>query len=220
MNIAIDGPGGAGKSTVAKILSKKLNILYLDTGAMYRALGLKAYRLNFDPKSAADESKIEKMLDLTSVSVVYENGAEAVLLDGEDVTKEIREHVISSYASDISKIRAVRLKMVELQRRIAASQSSVLDGRDIGSFVLPYAEYKFYLTADVSERAKRRFLELTGKGEKCSFEQVERDIAARDYNDQNREFAPLKKAADAVEIDTTLLSAEEAADKIISMIKI
>ncbi len=215
MNIAIDGPAGAGKSTIAKILAQKLKIVYLDTGAMYRAVGLKVYN---NGVSADDEPVIERILKDTSVDIVYENGAQKVLLDRTDVSTAIREHHISKYASDVSKIKAVRLKMVELQREIAKKQSSVLDGRDIGTFVLPNAEFKFFLTASIDERAKRRFEELRGKGVDCVLEEIKADIAQRDYNDSHREFAPLKKADDAIEIDTTHLNIDQVAEKMLAII--
>ncbi|MCL2798499.1 MAG: (d)CMP kinase [Firmicutes bacterium] len=216
MNIAIDGPSGAGKSTVAKILSKTLGIVYLDTGAMYRAVGLKAYRAGISPTNAP---AVGEMLPDTKIDIAYENGVQKVFLDGEDVSAEIRLHHISKYASDVSAIHAVRLAMVEQQRKIAAKTDSVLDGRDIGTFVLPNAEFKFYLTADVSERAKRRYLELTAKGEACVLSDIERDIAARDYNDTHRDFAPLRQADDAIVIDSTHISIDEVAGKMLSYIK-
>ena len=216
MNIAIDGPSGAGKSTVAKILSKRLGIVYLDTGAMYRAVGLKAYRAGISPM---DAESVGRMLAGTKIDIVYDNGFQKVLLDHEDVSVEIRAHHISKYASDVSKIHAVRLAMVGLQREIAAKADSVLDGRDIGTFVLPNAEYKFFLTADVVERAKRRFLELKAKGAECNLSEIERDIAARDYNDSTRDFAPLKKADDAVIVDSTCLSIDGTVEKMLSCIK-
>jgi cytidylate kinase len=216
MNIAIDGPSGAGKSTIAKILSQKLGILYLDTGAMYRAIGLKA-KLN--GVSVADEPAVEKLLQSTQIDVSYDGGAQKILLDGRDVSQEIRAHDVSALASDVSKLRAVRLALVAMQRIIAQKSDSVLDGRDIGTFVLPHAEYKFYLTASVDERARRRFLELTEKGTACRLEDIARDIAARDYNDMNRDFAPLRKADDAIEIDSTALTIDEVVAKMLSYIR-
>lgn len=167
INIAIDGPSGAGKSTVAKMISRKLNILYLDTGAMYRAVGLKALRNNVDISS---ETEVKTMLDDTNVEIRYENGVQKIFLDKENVDGFIREHAVSKAASDISAIPCVRLKMVELQREIAFKNDCVLDGRDIGSFVLPNAFPKVFLTASPQERAKRRQLQLAEKGENISFE--------------------------------------------------
>lgn len=215
MKIAIDGPAGAGKSTIAKLLAKKLGILYLDTGAMYRAVGLKAIENGVD---VTDETAVKKMLDSTTVDVKSEEGVQHVYLDGKDVTGKIREHRVSKAASDISAVPCVRYRMVDLQREIAARCDTVLDGRDIGTFVLPNAEYKIFLTASVAERARRRYEELKAKGEECTLESVASDIEKRDYNDSHRALAPLRKADDAVEIDTTDLSIEEVADKITALI--
>lgn len=216
INIAIDGPSGAGKSTVAKMISRKLNILYLDTGAMYRAVGLKALRNNVDISS---ETEVKTMLDDTNVEIRYENGVQKIFLDKENVDGFIREHAVSKAASDISAIPCVRLKMVELQREIAFKNDCVLDGRDIGSFVLPNAFPKVFLTASPQERAKRRQLQLAEKGENISFEKILADIRERDANDENRAFAPLVKARDAVLIDSSDLTAEQVCEKIIGLIK-
>lgn len=216
INIAIDGPSGAGKSTVAKMISRKLNILYLDTGAMYRAVGLKALRNNLDISS---ETEVKTMLDDTNVEIRYENGVQKIFLDKENVDGFIREHAVSKAASDISAIPCVRLKMVELQREIAFKNDCVLDGRDIGSFVLPNAFPKVFLTASPQERAKRRQLQLAEKGENISFEKILADIRERDANDENRAFAPLVKARDAVLIDSSDLTAEQVCEKIIGLMK-
>lgn len=216
INIAIDGPSGAGKSTVAKMISRKLNILYLDTGAMYRAVGLKALRNNVDISS---ETEVKTMLDDTNVEIRYENGVQKIFLDKENVDGFIRGHAVSKAASDISAIPCVRLKMVELQREIAFKNDCVLDGRDIGSFVLPNAFPKVFLTASPQERAKRRQLQLAEKGENISFEKILADIRERDANDENRAFAPLVKARDAVLIDSSDLTAEQVCEKIIGLMK-
>ena len=216
INIAIDGPSGAGKSTVAKMISRKLNILYLDTGAMYRAVGLKALRNNVDISS---ETEVKTMLDDTNVEIRYENGVQKIFLDKENVDGFLREHAVSKAASDISAIPCVRLKMVELQREIAFKNDCVLDGRDIGSFVLPNAFPKVFLTASPQERAKRRQLQLAEKGENISFEKILADIRERDANDENRAFAPLVKARDAVLIDSSDLTAEQVCEKIIGLMK-
>lgn len=216
MNIAIDGPSGAGKSTIAKIIAKELGIAYLDTGAMYRALGLKAYLNEILPN---DERAVSKLLSCTEIDVQPGEGGSVVFLDGKNVSAEIRKHHVSKMASDISALKCVREYMVDLQRKIAASRDSVLDGRDIGTVVLPNAEYKFYLTALVEERAHRRFLELSQKGEQCDEAKIKADIEARDYNDMHRQHSPLKKADDAIEIDSTAYSIEEVKDIMLRIIR-
>ena len=215
MNIAIDGPAGAGKSTIAKLLAAKLGILYLDTGAMYRAVGLKALNTGVD---IADASAVEKMLADTKIDVKQEGGVQHVYLDGKDVSVDIRENRVSKAASDISAVPCVRYKMVELQREIAAKCDTVLDGRDIGTFVLPNAEHKIFLTASAEERAKRRYAELKAKGSDLTFEQIKDDILKRDYNDSHRALAPLKKADDATEVDTTSMTIEEVTEKLCAII--
>ena len=215
MNIAIDGPAGAGKSTIAKLLAAKLGILYLDTGAMYRAVGLKALNTGVD---IADASAVEKMLVDTKIDVKQEGGVHHVYLDGKDVSVDIRENRVSKAASDISAVPCVRYKMVELQREIAAKCDTVLDGRDIGTFVLPNAEHKIFLTASAEERAKRRYAELKAKGSDLTFEQIKEDILKRDYNDSHRALAPLKKADDATEVDTTSMTIEEVTEKLCAII--
>ena len=210
MNIAIDGPAGAGKSTAAKIIAEKLGILYLDTGAMYRAIGLKALRLGIDTR---DAERIAAMLPDTAVTIKYIDGSQNIFLDGENVTPYIRENKVSMAASDVSAIPAVRVKLVELQRDIARN-----NGRDIGTYVLPSAEYKFYITATAEERAKRRHKELTDKGVDISYESVLKDIAERDKNDSTRAFAPLKKADDAFEFDTTTMSIDEVVKRLLARI--
>lgn len=216
MNIAIDGPAGAGKSTIAKLLAQKLGFLYLDTGAMYRAIGLKVFE---NGVSAGDEKSVEELLEKTELDIIYDGGVQKIILDGKDVSAAIREHNISTYASDVSKIKAVRLKMVDMQREIASKQNCILDGRDIGTFVLPNADLKIFLTANVSERAKRRWNELRAKGVDCDLEQIKKDIETRDYNDSHRDFAPLRQAEDAVAIDTSDMTIERVADKITELVK-
>jgi len=206
INIAIDGPSGAGKSTVAKMLAGKMNIKYLDTGAMYRATALFALEKGIPVN---DERAVRPILDELNIDIEYKDGTQRVLLCGKDVSTAIREHHVSKAASDISAIPAVRMKLVEMQRKIASESSCVLDGRDIGTYVLPDANVKIYLTADVDERAMRRYKELKLKGQDVEFETVRRDIEERDHNDMNRSFAPLKRADDAFEIDSTGITAEE-----------
>ena len=213
-NIALDGPAGAGKSTVAKSLAKRLDILYLDTGAMYRALGLKAYN---NKVNIYDEAAIKKLLDGTSVDVKYEGGAQRTYLDKADVSEKIREPHISKAASDISAIPAVRYAMVGLQRKIASQCSMVLDGRDIGTYVLPDAKFKFFITARPEVRAERRYRELLEKGQPAVYEEVFREMNIRDENDSKRAVAPLKQADDAVLIDTSDITAEQAVGLIIQM---
>ncbi len=215
-NVALDGPAGSGKSTVAKILAKDYNILHLDTGAMYRACGLKALRMGVNPK---DESAVRKILPLINVKVEYKDGTQHTLLDGEDVSKEIRENAVSMAASDISAHPCIREKMVEMQREIATSMSCVLDGRDIGSAVLPHAKFKFFITADSKVRAQRRFDELVARGETVDFDKLHAEIIARDKQDSEREFSPLLCAQDAVVIDTSKMSVEEVVAKVKSAIQ-
>ncbi len=216
INIALDGPSGSGKSTVAKLLSKKLNILYLDTGAMYRACGLKAHYLGVDCKN---KEEVDKIVDDILVTVKYVDGAQRTYLDGEDVSEKIRENVISLKASDISAHMSIRKKLVELQRQIASTTDCVLDGRDIGTNVLPNAKYKFYITASLEERTNRRYKELTEKGQTVDYNTLKDEIATRDYNDSHREFAPLKQAEDAVLIDTSNMKIEEVLSKILSYLE-
>ncbi|MBO5411974.1 MAG: (d)CMP kinase [Clostridia bacterium] len=205
-NIALDGPAGSGKSTIAKVLAKDYNILYLDTGAMYRACGLKALRSGVDPKNP---ETVAKMLETLDVKVEYKDGKQHTLLDGEDVSTAIRENAVSMAASNISAHRAVREKMVEMQRQIGESMSCVLDGRDIGSTVLPNAKFKFFITADSKVRAMRRFTELQQRGESVDFETLHAEIVARDKQDMEREFSPLVCAKDAIVVDTSNMRIDE-----------
>ena len=205
-NIALDGPAGSGKSTIAKALAHDYNILYLDTGAMYRACALKAIRLGVDPKNGA---AVEEILPNLNVKVEYRDGKQYTMLDGEDVSMAIRENAVSMASSDISAHASVRMKMVEMQREIAQSMSCVLDGRDIGSVVLPNAKYKFFITADSKVRAMRRCKELYSRGEQVDFDKLHEEIVARDKQDSEREFAPLVCAKDAIVIDTSEMSIEE-----------
>ncbi|MBP5177492.1 MAG: (d)CMP kinase [Clostridia bacterium] len=216
INIALDGPSGSGKSTVAKILSKKLDILYLDTGAMYRVCALEAILQKAD---CLDEESVKKFIGDIDLKIVYENGAQKTILRGEDVSQKIRQNEVSMMASNISSLPCVRLKMVEMQREVAAGVDCVLDGRDIGTYVLPDAKYKFFMTASPKVRAKRRYDELTKKGQSVDFETLLKEINQRDYNDSHRAFAPLKKADDAVLIDTTDMTVDEVVDFIVSRIQ-
>lgn len=203
--IALDGPSGSGKSTIAKLLAGTYNILYLDTGAMYRACALKASRMGLP----FEEDAIAPLMREIDLKIEYRDGSQRTILDGKDVSEDIRKPEVSMAASKISALACVRSKMVEMQREIAASQSCVLDGRDIGTHVLPNAEFKFYLTADSKTRAARRGKELAEKGYAVDFKALQKEIEERDRNDSTREFSPLRKAEDAVEIDTSDLSVEE-----------
>ena len=216
LKIALDGPSGSGKSTIAKKLSKELDILYLDTGAMYRATALKALKLNVD---TFDEKGVSSFINDLNLEIKYENGSQQTYLDGENVSDKIREPQVSMAASNISSLKSVRLKMVEMQRKIASSTSCVLDGRDIGSYVLPDADYKFYITASVEVRAQRRFKELTEKGFNVDFEKLKQEIEQRDYNDSHRDFAPLVKAEDAIFIDTSNMDIDGVTNAVMSYIK-
>ena len=216
LNIALDGPSGSGKSTIAKALSKKLNILYLDTGAMYRACALKAHYLGVDCKNKDEVAKIIKDIN---IKVEYSIDGQITLLDDKDVSKEIRQNEISMKASDISAHQVVREKLVELQRNIAKGINCVLDGRDIGTNVLPDCKYKFYITASLEVRTQRRYNELIGRGQTVDFDSLKEEIAKRDYNDSHREFAPLRQAEDAVYIDTSNMAIDEVVGAVLSYIK-
>ena len=214
INIAIDGPAGAGKSTVAKRIAEIMHLTYVDTGAMYRALGLKAVRNGIDP---GDAEAVAPMLTDTTVTFIKINGEQHVVLDGEDVTEFIRTEEISHAASVISTLSEVRQKLVDLQREIARSTDTVMDGRDIGTVVLPNTPYKFYVTASAEVRAKRRFIEYQQKGilGDMTYEDVLNEVKTRDERDMNREFSPLRPAENAVIIDTSEMSIDEAVDAVI-----
>lgn len=206
INIAIDGPAGAGKSTIAKAVAKDLGIIYLDTGAMYRATAYLALQKGIDPK---DEQKVSEMLEDLKMDIVYQNGDQHIIVNGIDATPHLREHYMSKAASDISALPCVRYKMVDLQRDFASKNDVVLDGRDIGTFVLPNANCKFFLTASPEERAQRRMKDLEEKGEKVDYQTLLSDIIQRDYNDSHRAVAPLKQADDADFVDTTQMSIDD-----------
>lgn len=209
--IAVDGPGGAGKSTIAKLIAKEKKIDYIDTGAMYRAI---AYKMHTKGVSADDIEAIEEVLADTDIDFSDEN----IYLDGENVNSLIRTPEMSMKASEFSSLPQVREKLVQIQRNMASHKSVIMDGRDIGSNVLKDAEYKFFLTADPMERAKRRYDELVSKGEKADLDEVYRDIVRRDENDINRKINPLVQAEDAVLVDTTHMSINEVVNHICSMI--
>jgi len=206
INIAIDGPAGAGKSTIAKALAKDRNMVYVDTGAMYRAIGLYCSRKGI---AGDDEATIVNELDNINVSLAYENGEQVVYLNGENVNGLIRTPEAGNMASAVSVYPNVRSKMVELQQELAKTTSVVMDGRDIGTVVLPNAEVKIYLTASSAVRAKRRYDELVAKGMECDLTQLQKEIEERDFRDMNRETSPLKQAEDAVLLDTSDMNIEE-----------
>ena len=207
-SIAIDGPAGAGKSTLARKLAGELGFLYVDTGAIYRTVALKAHRAGADPASA---EQVEPLLGRTDIRMAYDaEGVQRMYLDGEDVSEAIREHYVSALASKVSAIPAVRAFLLDFQRRQAREHDVVMDGRDIGTVVLPDADVKIFLTAAPEARAKRRALELEQKGEKADFDVILRDIITRDEQDRNRSIAPLKQAEDAVLVDTTHLDLEQS----------
>lgn len=216
INIAIDGPAGAGKSTIAKNLAKERNMVYVDTGAMYRTIGLYCTRKEI---AGDDEATIVSELDNINVSLAYENGEQVIYLNGENVNAFIRTPEAGVMASAVSRFGKVRERMVELQQNLARTTSVVMDGRDIGTVVLPDAEVKIYLTASSEVRAKRRYDELVAKGMECDLATLQKEIEERDYRDMNREVSPLKKAEDAVELDTsdmTIAEVVEAMQKIVA----
>ncbi len=210
--IAIDGPAAAGKSTVAKIVAKLLNFTYIDTGAMYRAFTQAVIKKGLDPKS---EEQAVTLIDGISIEL-NEDGT--VICNGEDVTKIIREPLISGNVSYIAAMKPVRLALVELQRKMAAKKSVVMDGRDIGTYVLPNADVKIYQIASVETRAIRRYEENLEKGIKCTLEDVQADVRKRDYIDSHREFAPLKAAPDSVLIDTSFMTIDQAVEAVLRVV--
>lgn len=211
-SIAIDGPAGAGKSTIAKKVSATLGFIYLDTGAMYRTVALNAIRCGIDTKS---QSQLATMMEKLDITISHDNNSQRIYLGGVDVSDDIRTPEVSVGASNVAVFPEVRLKMVDLQRKIAAGTDVVMDGRDIGSYVLPNADLKIFLTASVDERARRRHEELLQKGETVSFEAVKEDMVFRDNNDSTRAFAPLTKVADAIELDSTAMTVDEVVERIL-----
>lgn len=216
INIAIDGPAGAGKSTIAKTVSKNLGYIYVDTGALYRTIGLNALRQGKNTK-APDE--VIPTLENVKVSLRFVNGEQRVFLGEEDVSEAIRQNEVSMAASNVSSIPAVREFLFDLQRNIASENNCIMDGRDIGTVVLPDAKIKIYLTASAEARADRRFKELTEKGQSVDYDVILKEIKERDYQDMNREIAPLKKAEDAILVDTTELNLQESIDYMVKVIK-
>lgn len=216
INVAIDGPAGAGKSTVSRAAAKAVGYIYVDTGALYRAVGVNALRKGIDTK---DKPAVAASLADISVDLVFENGEQKVLLNSENVSSEIRTPPASMAASDVSAVPEVRAFLFDLQRDIAKRNNCIMDGRDIGTVVLPDAKVKIFLTASPEERATRRYRELIEKGTDVKYEDVLAELIERDYNDSHREIAPLKPAEDGVILDTTGLSLEESVNEIIRIIK-
>lgn len=208
--IAIDGPAGAGKSTIAKLLAKKLGFVYVDTGAMYRAMGLYFYDNKLD---TATEKDVQYACEHADITISYNSKGQIVLLNGCDVTDKIRTENAGLMASKVAVLKDIRIKLVELQRKLASKENVIMDGRDVGTYILPDANLKIYLTASAEERASRRYQELVQKGVECDLEQIKEDIIARDEQDMNREFAPLKQAEDAVLIDSSHLTIEEVVEE-------
>ena len=213
-NVAIDGPAGAGKSTIAKRVAREKNYIYVDTGAMYRAMALYLLRLGVSPE---DSDKIAKACMQADISIEYQKGEQVVLLNGENVNTFLRTEEVGNMASYSSAVPAVREKLVELQRKLAKTTDVVMDGRDIASVVLPDADVKVYLTASSHTRAKRRYMELIEKGETADLEKIEQDIIERDSRDMHREHSPLVQAEDAVLIDSSNLTIEEVTERILAL---
>ena len=216
MKIAIDGPAGAGKSSIAKLVAKKLSFVYVDTGAMFRTV---AYYFLSQGKDPSDAEMVTEECEKISIYIEYKDGAQHIFLDGTDVSTEIRQEEVGKNASVVAKNQAVRNRLLALQRQMAEKQDVIMDGRDIGTVVLPDAQVKIYLTASASVRAERRYKELVEKGETCNLKKIEEDIIARDEQDMNREIAPLKQAEDAVLVDSSYMTIEEVVDKIIEIVE-
>ncbi len=213
-NIAIDGPAGAGKSTIARRVAAELSFIYVDTGAMYRAIAVSLLKRGVD---CEQEEELRRALEGLDVSIGYADGEQQVYLNGENVTGELRTEEVSRMASISSAKPLVRAKLLSLQRDMAAQHDVLMDGRDIGTQILPNAQLKIYLTASVHTRAMRRYQELTEKGGTCSLEEIEQEIEARDYRDTHRETAPLKQAADAVLVDSSALTVDQVVERIIGL---
>ena len=215
MNIAIDGPAGAGKSTIAKLVSKKLGYIYVDTGAMFRAVAYHCITQGVDPD---DKAAIVALATAADISIKYVGDTQCVFLNGEDVTGHLRDEAVGNMASVVAPIPEVREALLAIERRLAEENNVVMDGRDIGTCVLPNAEVKVYLTASSAVRAKRRYDELIAKGESADIDLIEKDIIERDRRDMEREIAPLKQAPDAVLVDSSYMTIDEVTEKIISLV--
>ena len=210
-NVAIDGPAGAGKSTIAKLVAKEKGYIYVDTGAMYRAMAVYFLQEGISPQ---DTEKIRLAAQNADVSICYEDGIQQVYLNGSNVTDRLREEAVGNMASVSSAVREVRARLLDLQRNLAKEADVIMDGRDIGTNILPDADVKIYLTASVDTRAKRRFDELKEKGQDCDFEAIKEDIKERDARDMNREIAPLKKAEDAILVDSSEMTIDQVVETI------
>ncbi len=215
-SVAVDGPAGSGKSTIAKLIAKELNIVYIDTGAMYRAVALFCIKNGIDTKN---KEAVCSVLDKINMTIRPEKAGQRIFLDNEDVTDQVRSQKAGAGASDVAAIGDVREKLVAIQRKMAEGMSVIMDGRDIGTNVLPYAPVKIYLSAGADERAKRRCSEFEKLGQKYDFQAVKEQIIQRDKNDMTRKLNPLRKADDAVEVDTTKMNIEEVKDTVIKIIK-
>ncbi len=216
MNIAIDGPAGAGKSSIAKLVAERLSFIYIDTGAMYRTMALYFMNRGINTK---DQMLVESRCEEIDIQIHYENGEQQIFLNGENVSVEIREEQVGNEASVVASYGKVREKLVALQRSMAASSDVIMDGRDIGTVVLPDADVKIYLTASSAVRAERRYKELTEKGAVCDLKKIEEDIKIRDYQDMNREISPLKQAEDAVLVDSSDMTIDQVIEEIISIVE-
>lgn len=216
LQVAIDGPASAGKSTVAKIVAKNFNYIYVDTGAMYRSITYKAIQNNINLN---DENKIVELLHKTKITFTPGNPVQHVFIDGEEVTDKIRSEKVTNNVSTVAALSLIRRELVKRQQEIAKDGGVIMDGRDIGTTVLPNADLKIFLIASVKERAERRYIENQKKGINITLEELKKEIEVRDYKDSHRKVSPLKKAKDAIEIDTTSLSIEQVSDKISSLIK-
>lgn len=214
MNIAIDGPAGAGKSSISKLVAAKLSFVYMDTGAMYRTMALYFMKHGIDP---ADEKQVEAHCDEIDIRIAYENGKQQIFLNGDKVSDEIRNEQVGNNASVVARYGKVREKLVALQRRMAEGSDVIMDGRDIGTVVLPNADVKIYLTASSAVRAKRRYKELQEKGVACDLAEIEEDIILRDKQDMSREISPLRQAEDAVLVDSSDMTIDEVVDRIVSL---
>ena len=215
-NIAIDGPAGAGKSTIAKAVARELNIIYVDTGAMYRGMALYILRQGIDPE---DEQAVVAHCDEADITLKYEDGIQVVCLNGENVNAYIRTEEVGSATSRISVFAPVRRRITALQQELAAKADCIMDGRDIGTCVLPNADVKIYLTASSAVRARRRYDELTAKGQDCDLAQIQADMEERDYRDMHREISPLRRAEDAVLVDSSDMTLQQVIERILGLCK-